>query len=184
MNRKGFTLIEILTAVIILGILAAMAVPMYQKTIEKSYIAEARTVLKQMLDAKLRTMDAMEIDNYSASFGFSQLGLSLPCRNGTGGTNFHCDTKSFRYYLYPNKTGGINNVPASFTTTGAAYEDAVCAVRTGGDAKDTVFLYVGQLTSDTKKFFCWSPTEEGCGTFGLARTGDDNTNNAWCGSTE
>ena len=184
MNQRGFTLIEILTAVIILGILAAMAVPMYQKTIEKSYIAEARTVLKQMLDAKLRTMDAMEIDEYpgAGGFGFSQLGLGLPCRDNTGGQSRECATKSFRYYLYPNKASGINNGDVDFTT--GAYNDAVCAVRTGGDAAGTVFLYVGQLTSSSKKFFCWSPTEEGCGTFGLVRTGDDNANNAWCGSAE
>lgn len=45
--NKGFTLVEILVAVMITAILITMAVPIYDKTIEKSRISEARVVLKQ-----------------------------------------------------------------------------------------------------------------------------------------
>jgi len=49
-RKKGFTLLELLIVVLIIGILASMAIPQYQKTIMRSKAAEALTNL-----AALRT---------------------------------------------------------------------------------------------------------------------------------
>jgi prepilin-type N-terminal cleavage/methylation domain-containing protein len=47
-SNKGFTLIELMIVVVIVGILAAMAIPRFMRTTTKSKQTEARGVLKQV----------------------------------------------------------------------------------------------------------------------------------------
>jgi prepilin-type N-terminal cleavage/methylation domain-containing protein len=67
-NKKGFTLIELLIVVVIIGILAAIAIPKFANTKEKAYIASMKSDLRNLVTAQ----EAYFSDNnstYSASTG-------------------------------------------------------------------------------------------------------------------
>ncbi|HXY30023.1 MAG TPA: prepilin-type N-terminal cleavage/methylation domain-containing protein [Gemmatimonadaceae bacterium] len=50
--KKGFTLIELLIVVVIIGILAAIAIPKFANTKEKAYLASMKSDLRNMATAE------------------------------------------------------------------------------------------------------------------------------------
>ena len=73
---SGFTLIELLVVVLIIGILAAIAVPQYQKAVEKARVAEAKSVLKAIAQAQDAYM--LSSPDGRAAFDLTELDITIP----------------------------------------------------------------------------------------------------------
>jgi type II secretion system protein G len=52
-SKRGFTLIELMVVIAIVGLLAMMAVPTYRIYQQRSYGAHAQAMMKQILDAQV-----------------------------------------------------------------------------------------------------------------------------------
>lgn len=64
-NKKGFTLIELLIVVVIIGILAAIAIPKFSNTKEKAYVAAMKSDLRNLATYE----EQYAADNNGAYFG-------------------------------------------------------------------------------------------------------------------
>lgn len=67
-SQKGFTLIELLVVVLIIGILAAIAVPQYFKVVEKGKFAESMQWINGLKGAQERYLARIG-DYYSGTLG-------------------------------------------------------------------------------------------------------------------
>ena len=80
--RKAFTLIELLVVVLIIGILAAVALPQYEKAVFKSRIAEAVTLLHELDHAYDLCMLEQGKDRCEWNYGnesiFDVLSIQMP----------------------------------------------------------------------------------------------------------
>lgn len=72
LKKRGFTLIEMLVAMIIVGILTSVSMPYYQKFQEKARYAKA-----QSFEAQLRRKMALSYDSYISFWLFNGDGNTL-----------------------------------------------------------------------------------------------------------
>jgi len=75
MNTKGFTLLELLVVVLIIGILAAIALPQYQLAVGKAKFATIKTITRNVQDAVQRYY--LVNGTYSSSI-LKKLDIDLP----------------------------------------------------------------------------------------------------------
>ncbi|MGH7673024.1 MAG: type IV pilin protein [Gemmatimonadales bacterium] len=89
MNSRGFTLIELLIVVVIVGILAAVAIPKFANTKEKTYLAQMKADLRNLATAEeayfydntTYTNSLLLLNNFRPSTGVT---LTFGTVNGQG----------------------------------------------------------------------------------------------------
>jgi prepilin-type N-terminal cleavage/methylation domain-containing protein len=79
----GFTLIELLVVVLIIGILAAIALPQYQLAVKKSSSAKMLFLLKSLGEAQRFYL----LQNGSYAYTFEALDITIPKNSASCGTN-------------------------------------------------------------------------------------------------
>jgi type IV pilus assembly protein PilE len=82
-NCKGFTLIELMIVVLIIGIIAAVAVPSYQEYIDEGRRAEGVAFAKEILS--LQETHFMQYNQYATAIsgaGATALGVANTSENG------------------------------------------------------------------------------------------------------
>ena len=127
-NRKGFTLIELLIVVVIIGILAAIAIPKFANTKQKAVVASMKSDLRNLVTAQ----EAFFSDNQDYAEGGPYIGdgTVYTQANGTGGAGTLAFTPS------ANNTVTVTYVDAagwSATATNPAVTDVpnTCGVYVG-----------------------------------------------------
>jgi prepilin-type N-terminal cleavage/methylation domain-containing protein len=178
-GKKGFTLVELMIVVVILGILAAIAIPLYMKFVQQSKTGEAQGNLGKI---------ASLIEEYYAKSG-SQSG-SAAIAPGT------VTTLTSRF---PNTTASesgcgaaaphlnAESVPRAFASVvKSSYQPAVnewrCATPAVGCDGDTAWYQMHfEISSPIRYMYCYASNTAApaAQTFAVFASGDLDGDNTW-----
>ncbi len=101
-KQSGFTLIEILIVVLIIGVLAALIIPRFMQAPEKAIVSEANQLLGSLARAQQANVDVsmpfVTISDNTSTTTWNKLGLSTPgtaVASGSGAKfNYTCTSPS------------------------------------------------------------------------------------------
>ena len=150
-KRTGFTLIELLVVVLIIGILAAVALPQYEKTVERARAAEAM----QMVASIARANEVYKLANGSYTTDISLLDIQVP---GTDTT----------YNGWPRK----NTDKFQYGTRANLYSHSVAIGRRIGSGFNDTSNYYAIVALSDGKIICHytSPWKDFCRSLGSGKT--------------
>lgn len=112
MSKKGFTLIELLVVAIIMGVLTAIAMPQYRRSMDRAKAAEVMQLLPAIFESRER---------WITEHGCTWTTTGYTCADGATGLSFgkldieakytsrddgQLDTDTWSYYLVHNRPAG------------------------------------------------------------------------------
>ena len=121
--KKGFTLIELLIVVVIIGILAAIAIPKFANTKEKAYVAAMKSDLRNMVTAQeayfsdYGNVYTPNTGNFGSNYKTST-GVTISSMASTGGTGWSAQT---------THTGTKKTCAISVGTASTAEGEPICS---------------------------------------------------------
>ena len=150
--KKGFTMVELLAAVLIIGILAAAAFPQYQKAVAKARLAEGLAVGKSIVQAEY----VYKMANGTYTVDVNALAVSLPSggtiRQGEGFFQLNYPSKRVWYVL--QKDGGWRldfYTPDVVVQRIFDWQTDQCVVRNGSKTGRYLCAMLGANVSDEKQ---------------------------------
>lgn len=149
MNTKGFTLIELLVVVLIIGVLAAVALPQYTTAIEKSRATEALTLSGSLRYAAERYLLQKEL--WPENKDLKKLDIELPandsCTTKFGGKNFCLSvttgTGTDSYTITATRSSGPKYSIVTATDDGGKSWKRTCTYDAGNESAKFCYAIAG-----------------------------------------